>query len=313
MRPRSHPWNQVVQLRDRQSALDPRRSAPSPRPGRAPWRRRSCRRRRRACLLRPCLDDAGEIIRRAAGRKDLRPLRPAVEVARRSIRCRSPPRALQAQIDERRGDVGDRRVVVGIGIDDGDLVLAREGRRIRERGTRRSAPRRHGVSGRPSCSFGRSARKAPKSSASNCLNGANCQSSGPSFGAELARRRDLKNQSIASPASASILLVDDGAMALHREDETVGRLVAPLGEARRRLGAVEGAVDLDRGELRAGIFRARRRASGPSDRRSRATARRSTRRCRPGSSPHLPLTARRSPPRRIRPPCYSAPPHHFPV
>src|SRR5205807_7542287 len=40
---------------------------------------------------------------------------------------------------------------------------------------------------------------------------------------------------------------------LEREDEILRRLVVPAAEARRLLRAVEGAVDLDRGELAAGI------------------------------------------------------------
>src|SRR5260370_15260758 len=41
---------------------------------------------------------------------------------------------------------------------------------------------------------------------------------------------------------------------LDREHEILRRLVAPAPEARRFLRAVEGAVDLDRGELPAGVF-----------------------------------------------------------
>src|SRR5260370_12320161 len=41
---------------------------------------------------------------------------------------------------------------------------------------------------------------------------------------------------------------------LDREHEVLRRLVVPAPEARRFLRAVEGAVDLDRGQLPAGIF-----------------------------------------------------------
>src|SRR5690606_29951927 len=41
---------------------------------------------------------------------------------------------------------------------------------------------------------------------------------------------------------------------LHREHEIAGRLVAPLREARRRLRAVEGAVDLDRPQAAARVL-----------------------------------------------------------
>src|SRR5271165_3550778 len=44
------------------------------------------------------------------------------------------------------------------------------------------------------------------------------------------------------------------ARALHRKDEVVRRCVAPFPEAVGGLGAVIGAVDLDRGELSAGVF-----------------------------------------------------------
>ena len=44
------------------------------------------------------------------------------------------------------------------------------------------------------------------------------------------------------------------ARGLDREHEAVGRLVAPLGPARRLEAGIVGAVDLDRGQLAAGIF-----------------------------------------------------------
>src|SRR4051812_17569891 len=42
-------------------------------------------------------------------------------------------------------------------------------------------------------------------------------------------------------------------MPLQREDETIRRFVRPFAKACRRLGAVEGAVHLDRGHLATGI------------------------------------------------------------
>src|SRR6185437_2040575 len=48
--------------------------------------------------------------------------------------------------------------------------------------------------------------------------------------------------------------VDGEARPLDREHEIVRHLVAPFDEARRLLRAVIGAVDLDRGQLRARIF-----------------------------------------------------------
>src|SRR5690606_19175676 len=53
------------------------------------------------------------------------------------------------------------------------------------------------------------------------------------------------------------------ARGLDGEDEAVGHSIAPLGEARRRLGAVERAVDLDRGQVSPGMFKlARMRQAG---------------------------------------------------
>jgi hypothetical protein len=46
----------------------------------------------------------------------------------------------------------------------------------------------------------------------------------------------------------------DPARRLQRKDETVRRLAAPLGVDGRFLGAVEGAVDFDRGEVATGVF-----------------------------------------------------------
>src|SRR5260370_36861314 len=49
---------------------------------------------------------------------------------------------------------------------------------------------------------------------------------------------------------------------LDREHEVLRRLVVPAPEARRFLRAVEGAVDLDRGQLPAGIFELARLRQG---------------------------------------------------
>src|SRR5262249_23742318 len=64
---------------------------------------------------------------------------------------------------------------------------------------------------------------------------------------------ELEDAAFKEPVDAlaglgELAAVDDVAMALHREHEIVRGRVAPLAEARRRLGAVERAVDLDGGE-----------------------------------------------------------------
>src|SRR5690606_26533468 len=56
------------------------------------------------------------------------------------------------------------------------------------------------------------------------------------------------------PGLRQHLAVGREAWPLQGEDEAVRRLVMPLGEARRLLRTVIGAVDLDRGQLRGGIF-----------------------------------------------------------
>ena len=74
--------------------------------------------------------------------------------------------------------------------------------------------------------------------------------------------------------------VDGKARTLEREHEAGRHLARPFAERRRRLRAVERAVDLDRGQPLAGIGQFLARAAGPSDKTRRATARRSSRRCR---------------------------------
>ena len=117
-----------------------------------------------------------------------------------------------------------------------------------------SAPQAHGGEGSPSTSFGSSARKPPRSSASNFLNGASCQSTGPSFSPSSVTP-GLEEPFDRAARLGELLGIDDGAMALHREDEILRRLVAPLGETLRPLAAIERAVDLDGGQLPARVLK----------------------------------------------------------
>src|SRR5262249_60334187 len=107
--------------------------------------------------------------------------------------------------------------------------------------------------GRPSSLGGSSARKPAKSSASNFLVGAICQSTGPSFdfnsSTPLAKKRSIDWPGLGQHAAVGREL-----RTFEREHEIVGRLGRPFAKAIRLLRPVEGGVDLDRGELAAGVF-----------------------------------------------------------
>ena len=91
------------------------------------------------------------------------------------------------------------------------------------------------------------------SSGSNFLVAMNCQLIGPSRSPS-STRPWLTKRSTDSPGLGQHAAVGAEARGLHREHEAVGRLGAPLGPARRLEARIVGAVDLDRGELAAGIF-----------------------------------------------------------
>ncbi len=106
----------------------------------------------------------------------------------------------------------------------------------------------------PSKVFGSRSRKAPKSASSYFLCGANCQSRGPSFGPEfgdagLQKARDRVAGFRQHPA------VDRVARAFQREHEAVRHFRRPFAISLRRLRRIEGAVDLDRGQVLAGVFK----------------------------------------------------------
>ena len=76
--------------------------------------------------------------------------------------------------------------------------------------------------------------------------------------------------------------VRDPLMTFDRKDEAVRNLRRPFAKRGRRLGAIEGAVDLDRGEAARRVGRLPARAADPWDRIRRAMAQTSNRRCRRG-------------------------------
>ena len=99
---------------------------------------------------------------------------------------------------------------------------------------------------------GSSSRKPPKSASSNFLNGANCQSRGPSLSPSSVTP-ELRNRLIEFAGLPEHAAVGDEARSLDGEHEAVRHLARPFAEGRRRLRAVERAVDLDRGQALAGV------------------------------------------------------------
>ena len=105
---------------------------------------------------------------------------------------------------------------------------------------------------RPLNVAGSSSRKPPKSASSNFLNGANCQSRGPSLSPSSVTP-ELRNRSIEFAGFLQHAAVGDEPRSLDGEHEAVRHLARPFAEGRRRLRAVERAVDLDRGQALAGV------------------------------------------------------------
>src|SRR5262245_44662687 len=160
--------------------------------------------------------------------------------------------AHQAGVGEVGGGLVDLRKVLVVGIDDGRVVLARQvvEARILEAGM---------------AHFQRMAQREVARRARQEL-----QESLDVLRIELLGRHELPvdgpqpvaqlDQALAHEAlhrfARFVELAPVGAVArsLHGEDEACGRLVAPFGPARRLEARIIGAVDLDRGELAAGIF-----------------------------------------------------------
>src|SRR5262245_25312990 len=104
---------------------------------------------------------------------------------------------------------------------------------------------------KPSSSPGSMARKAPKSPASN-FTGRELPQDRPQTVTQLRDAR-LEEEAQRFAGLGQHPLLHHVARALDREHEAVGHLLSPLGEGRRCLRAVKGAVDLDAGEFRAGV------------------------------------------------------------
>ena len=183
------------------------------------------------------------------------------------------------------GKVGGRLVdpgpfgrLVVDGIDDGRAVF--RGQIVELLACRTSGcgpPARGADAGRPS-PCGNSFRKPSKSSGSNFLVAMNCQLIGPSLSPSSGQ--PLVQEPVeALLALGQHLAIGAVAAGLDREDEPVGRLVAPLHPAVGLEGRIVGAVDLDRGQRPAGELQLALLGQIRRDRRRRATAHRSSRRC----------------------------------
>ncbi len=154
-------------------------------------------------------------------------------------------------------------------------------RRTSRRESFRAAARSRGEAKcRRACSGSRSMKPA-MSSRSNFRRGANIQRIGPSFGPSAAKPC-AKKLPMPSPPSASFDRVTQKREPLIANWKAVGDRFRPSFPALRLLPAVEGGVDLDRGELARRIFELFRLRRACRDRRPRATAHRSSRRCRCG-------------------------------
>ena len=94
---------------------------------------------------------------------------------------------------------------------------------------------------------GSNSRKPPKSAASNFLVGANCQSSGPRWSPSSVMPESRKRL-IESPASLSTRRLTAKRGPLSANTKPGRHLACPFAKRRRRLRAVERAVDLDRGQ-----------------------------------------------------------------
>ena len=132
-----------------------------------------------------------------------RALGPGGERLRRDSRSRTAgSRAHQARVDEVAGDIGERRVVVGVGEHRRDAVAARQREVLRRHEAR--VAHLHRVAQRQSRrrSPAAASRKALEVVGIERLVVANCQTIGPSFGPSSARPLATK-RSIDSPASPS--------------------------------------------------------------------------------------------------------------
>ena len=161
-------------------------------------------------------------------------------------------RAHQAGIDEVRGHITDQGKFAVGGEHDAHVMLAAEFDKALslKLSCRTSTAWRMA---RPATFLGNSFRKASKSSGSNFLVAMNCQLTGPSLSFSSVTPL-AKNLSIEFARLRQHPAVGGKARTFQGENKILGRFVMPFAEAFRLLRTVIGAVDLDAGEVGAGIF-----------------------------------------------------------
>src|SRR5262245_6212667 len=195
--------------------------------------------------------DHGQVGRCAAGGPGLSAFGPGVEILCRIAGGDRIIAFLQARVDEITGHVGNRRVGLVLGKHHRRLVLAQQTNEL-WRCKRGMPDLDHVPELEPIELCWQHRQKRPEVGR-----------------VELLGRRKLpqdRSQPVAQFGDARLQekakrltglrqqpLLHDVARPLDREHEAIGNLLAPFGESGRRLRAVEGAVDLDGGELGAGI------------------------------------------------------------
>src|SRR6185503_13879766 len=148
--------------------------------------------------------------------------------------------------------IGDRRVVVGIGVDDGDVVPRRERDELRYE--KALAAHFERMPDQESVDLARQQRKkSAEVFGVELLERSELPEHRPEFFAELAHA-GFEEPFDRVACLAKLLGINDRAMAFHRKHEIARRLVAPFGKALRPLAAIERAVDLDRRQPAARIF-----------------------------------------------------------
>ena len=196
-----------------------------------------------------------------------------------------------------------------VGGDDRDVVLAQQGGEPRCRRTSGAAPRARAAAAgrrrwsarpgprasrraagrarrRPSVVRGRSAKKSASRSSSYPRFGGSCQSIGPSFGPSASTPEAKKFASgVSTPRSFFMWVTKRPPLTENRKSER--RAVVPRAVALRSLQRVEGPVDLDGAQHARRRAPARAGAVGRADRRCRARAGSSSRRCRPAPQPRV--------------------------
>src|SRR5262245_55491249 len=196
--------------------------------------------------------DGGKIIGRGAGGPAARAFGPALERARGVAGLFLLRRALQAGIDEIARDIGDQRMLVGLHDDHRHRELAQQ---LDERRHEKALmPYLDHVTKRATVDLLRQQRQDAREILRIELLGRRHLPKHRAklrFQLEHAAREEALDR---LPGLGQYAAVGRELRAFEREHEIVGRLGRPFAKAIRLLRPVEGGVDLDGGELAAGVF-----------------------------------------------------------